>query len=84
MRVGIRPVFVIAVMIGGFVAYVIVRAVVLSSDAPVVVRFGVPVLAVGALILLIKALWNRLRRQAGSRDYGTAISVEGPGEEKDR
>ena len=72
MRVGILPVFVAAVMIGGFAAYVIIRAVVLSSDAPVVFRFGVPTLTVGALILLIKMLWNRLRRQAGSRDYGKA------------
>jgi hypothetical protein len=68
-------------MIGGFAAYVIVRAVVRSPDTSVIIRFGVPTLVVAALILLIKMLWNRLRRQAGSKNYGAAIVAEEPGEE---
>jgi hypothetical protein len=68
-------------MVGGFAAYLIVRAVVRSPDASVIIRFGVPTLVVGALIFLIKVFWDRLRRQAGSKAYGAAIIAEELGKE---
>lgn len=67
MRIGILPVFVGTVVIGGFAAYVFLRAMIRSPDVPVPIQFGVAAIVVGALVLVIKALWNRLRRRSQPR-----------------
>lgn len=61
MRIGILPLFVGTVVIGGYAAYVLIRALIRSSDIPLPIQFGVPAIAAGAFVILIRALWNRLR-----------------------
>ena len=74
MRLGLTLLLVGTVMIGGYGAYALVRFIVLSDEVPIVMRFGFPTVVIGALILLVKALWDRLRarRIADTRRYEEA------------
>ena len=63
MKLGLTLLLVGVVMVGGFAAYVLVRLIVLTDDVPIIMRIGLPTVVVGALVLLVKAIWDRLRQR---------------------
>ena len=74
MKLGLTLLLIGAVVIGGYAAYALIRFVVLSGDVPIAIRFGLPTVVIGALVLLVKALWDRLResRNADVKRYEEA------------
>ena len=74
MKLGLTLLLVGVVVIGGYAAYALVRYVVLSGDVPIPIRFGLPTVLIGAFVLLVKALWDRLRarQNAETRRYEEA------------
>lgn len=63
MKLGLTLLLVGVVMIGGFAAYTLVRFIVLTDEVPIIMRIGLPTVVVGALVLLVKAIWDRLRQR---------------------
>ncbi len=74
MKLGLALLLVGIVMVGGYAAYALVRFVVLVDEVPFIIRMGLPTIAIGALVLLVKAIWDRLRerRSADVRRYEEA------------
>ncbi len=63
MNLGLTLLLVGAVMIGGYAAYALIRFIVLVDEVPIIIRIGMPTFVVGALVLLVKAIWDRLRER---------------------
>ena len=63
MNLGLTILLVGAVMIGGYAAYALIRFIVLVDEVPIIIRIGMPTFVVGALVLLVKAIWDRLRER---------------------
>lgn len=63
MNLGLTLLLVGAVMIGGYAAYALIRFIVLVDEVPIIIRIGLPTFVVGALVLLVKAIWDRLRER---------------------
>lgn len=74
MKLGLALLLVGIVMIGGYGAYALVRFVVLVEEVPFIIRMGLPTIVIGALVLLVKAIWDRLRerKSADVRRYEEA------------
>lgn len=74
MKLGLTLLLVGIVMVGGYGAYALVRFIVLVDEVPIIMRIGLPTMTVGALVLLVKAIWDRLRekRSADVRRYEEA------------
>ena len=74
MKLGLTLLLVGVVMIGGYGAYALLRFVILTDEAPIIMRIGLPTVVVGALVLLIKAIWDRIRerRNPDARRYEEA------------
>ncbi len=66
MNLGLTLLLVGAVMIGGYAAYALIRFIVLVDEVPIIIRIGLPTFVVGALVLLVKAIWDRLRERSRS------------------
>ena len=64
MKLGLALLLVGVVMVGGFGAYMAIRMVVVSDDVNMFIRIGAPTMVVGALVLLVKAIWDRLREKS--------------------
>ena len=63
MRLGLTLLLVGIVMVGGYAAYALVRFIVLVDEVPIIMRIGLPTMVIGALVLLVKAIWDRLRER---------------------
>ena len=74
MNLGLTLLLVGAVMIGGYAAYALIRFIVLVDEVPIIIRIGMPTFVVGALVLLVKAIWDRLRERnrSAARRYEEA------------
>ncbi len=74
MRLGLTLLLVGIVMVGGYAAYALVRFIVLVDEVPIIMRIGLPTMVIGALVLLVKAIWDRLRerKNADARRYEEA------------
>ncbi len=74
MKLGLTLLLVGIVMVGGYAAYALIRFIVLVDEVPIIMRIGLPTIAVGALVLLVKAIWDRLRERqsADARRYEEA------------
>ena len=74
MKLGLTLLLLGVVMIGGYAAYTLIRFIVLVDETPIIIRIGMPTVVIGALVLLIKAIWDRLRerRNADVRRYEEA------------
>lgn len=74
MNLGLTLLLVGAVMIGGYAAYALIRFIVLVDEVPIIIRIGMPTFVVGALVLLVKAIWDRLceRNRSDARRYEEA------------
>ncbi len=74
MNLGLTLLLVGAVMIGGYAAYALIRFIVLVDEVPIIIRIGMPTFVVGALVLLVKAIWDRLRERnrSNARRYEEA------------
>jgi len=66
MKLGLALLLVGIVMIGGYGAYALVRFIVLTDEVPIIMRIGLPTIVIGALVLLVKAIWDRLRERGRS------------------
>lgn len=63
MKLGLTLLLVGIVMVGGYGAYALVRFIVLTDEVPIIMRIGLPTIVIGALVLLVKAIWDRLRER---------------------
>ncbi|MYD36176.1 MAG: hypothetical protein F4X20_04000 [Dehalococcoidia bacterium] len=63
MKLGLTLLLVGIVMVGGYGAYTMVRFIVLTDEVPIIMRIGLPTIVIGALVLLVKAIWDRLRER---------------------
>ena len=74
MKLGLTLLLVGIVMVGGYGAYTMVRFIVLTDEVPIIMRIGLPTIVIGALVLLVKAIWDRLRerKSADVRRYEEA------------
>ena len=74
MKLGLTLLLVGVVMVGGYGAFTLVRFIVLTDEVPIIMRIGLPTIVIGALVLLVKAIWDRLRerRSADVRRYEEA------------
>ena len=74
MKLGLTLLLVGVVMVGGYAAFFIVRSIVVTDDVNILIRIGVPTIVIGAFVLLVKAIWDRLRerRRADVRRYEEA------------
>ncbi len=74
MKLGLTLLLVGLVMVGGYGAYALVRFIVLTDEVPIIMRIGLPTIVIGALVLLVKAIWDRLRerKSADVRRYEEA------------
>ena len=74
MKLGLTLLLVGIVMVGGYGAYALVRFIVLTDEVPIIIRIGLPTIVIGALVLLVKAIWDRLRerKSADARRYEEA------------
>ena len=74
MRLGLTLLLVGIVMVSGYAAYALVRFIVLVDEVPIIMRIGLPTMVIGALVLLVKAIWDRLRerKNADVRRYEEA------------
>lgn len=74
MKLGLTLLLVGLVMVGGYGAYTLVRFIVLTDEVPIIMRIGLPTIVIGALVLLVKAIWDRLRerKSADVRRYEEA------------
>lgn len=74
MKLGLTLLLVGIVMVGGYGAYALVRFIVLTDEVPIIMRIGLPTIVIGALVLLVKAIWDRLRERktAAVRRYEEA------------
>ena len=74
MKLGLTLLLVGIVMVGGYGAYALVRFIVLTDEVPIIMRIGLPTIVIGALVLLVKAIWDRLRerKSAAARRYEEA------------
>ncbi len=74
MKLGLTLLLVGIVMVGGYAAYALLRFIVLVDEVPIIMRIGLPTIVIGALVLLVKAIWDRLRerKSADVRRYEEA------------
>ena len=74
MKLGLTLLLVGIVMVGGYAAYTLVRFIVFTDEMPIIMRIGLPTIVIGALVLLVKAIWDRLRerKSADTKRYEEA------------
>ncbi len=74
MRVGLALLLVGFVMVGGYGLYTLLRVLISADDIHFLIRFGLPVIVIGVFVILVKALWDRLRERKGpdGRNYEEA------------